>query len=144
MTLTLSLAYYHRRWKLRIGGANAFLDAAFFCQYLASKILGSLIGLSKGRARIPRSTCSLGRASKDFRAQWDGDIEDELIKNLAEDMDSNFTWKDRVTWLCFASGAILLLILKTARRRLISKERPCRIRWRIERVLTLRQREGQP
>ncbi len=27
------------------------------------------------------------------------------------DMDSNFTWVDRVTWLCFAGGAIVVLIL---------------------------------
>jgi len=43
--------------------------------------------------------------------RWDGYIEEELIKNLTEDVDSNFTWRDRVTWLYFTSGAILLLIL---------------------------------
>lgn len=42
---------------------------------------------------------------------WEGDTENELIENLAEDMAFNFNWKDRVTWLCFVSGAILLLIL---------------------------------
>ena len=42
--------------------------------------------------------------------RWDGYIE-ELIKNLTGDVDSNFTWKDRVTWLYFTGGGILLLIL---------------------------------
>jgi hypothetical protein len=42
--------------------------------------------------------------------RWDGDIEDEVLKEFIAD-DSNVTWKDRVTWLCFAGAAILLLIL---------------------------------
>jgi len=43
--------------------------------------------------------------------RWDGDIEDEVLKEFIADVESNVTWKDRVTWLCFASGAILLLLL---------------------------------
>ena len=43
--------------------------------------------------------------------RWDGDIEDEVLKEFIADFDSNVTWKDRVTWLCFAGAAILLLIL---------------------------------
>jgi len=43
--------------------------------------------------------------------RWDGDIEDELLKEFITEVDSNVTWKDRVTWLCFAGAATLLLII---------------------------------
>ncbi len=43
--------------------------------------------------------------------RWDGDIEDEVLKEFIAEVDSIVTWKDRVTWLCFAGAAILLLIL---------------------------------
>jgi hypothetical protein len=42
--------------------------------------------------------------------RWDGDSEDEVLKEFIAEMDSNITWKDRITWLCFAGAAILLLI----------------------------------
>jgi len=120
------------------------LTLPFFVNILRARYLGHSLAYPTVALGFLGALVLWAEHRKISGPQWGGDIEDELIKNLAEDMDSNFTWKDRVTWLCFASGAILLLILKTARRRLISKERPCRIRWRIERVLTLRQREGQP
>jgi hypothetical protein len=41
----------------------------------------------------------------------DGDIEDEVLKEFIAEVDSNVTWKDRVSWFCFAGAAILLLIL---------------------------------
>ena len=43
--------------------------------------------------------------------RWDGDIEDEVLKEFIADVDSNGTWKDRVTLLCFVGAAIVLLIL---------------------------------
>jgi len=38
---------------------------------------------------------------------WEDPIDREL-RDLMEDIDSNITWKDRVTWLCFAAAAIML------------------------------------
>ena len=43
--------------------------------------------------------------------RWDGEIEDEVLREFIAQVDSNVTWKDRVTWLCFAGSVILLLIL---------------------------------
>jgi hypothetical protein len=111
MTLTLSLAYYHRRWKLGVGGAMLSLILPFFVNILWARFLGHSL-VYPTVALVFLGALVLWAAHRKISGpQWDGDVEDELIKNLAEDMNSNFTWKDRVTWLCFASGAILLLIL---------------------------------
>ena len=42
--------------------------------------------------------------------RWEDPLDKELL-SMMEESDSNFTWVDRVTWLCFAGGAIVLLIL---------------------------------
>jgi len=42
--------------------------------------------------------------------QWEDPMDKELL-SMMEESDSNFTWVDRVTWFCFAGGAIVLLIL---------------------------------
>jgi len=110
-TLTRSLAYYHRRWKLGVGGAILFSMLPFFVNVLWARFsdrsliypmvalgfLGILI-----LATIHRKVSG---------PRWDGDIEDEVLKEFIADVESNVTWKDRVTWLCFAGAAILLLIL---------------------------------
>jgi len=43
--------------------------------------------------------------------QPDDGIEEALIRSLVQEMDSKFTWVDRVTWICIAVSAIILLVL---------------------------------
>jgi hypothetical protein len=111
MTLTLSLAYYHRRCRLGVGGATLSLILPFFVNILWAKYLGhSLVYPTAALVTLGALVLCAGHR-KISGPHWEGDTENELIENLAEDMACNFNWKDRVTWLCFVSGAILLLIL---------------------------------
>jgi hypothetical protein len=41
----------------------------------------------------------------------DDEIEEALIRNLIQEMDSKLTWVDTVTWICLAIGLIVLLVL---------------------------------
>lgn len=110
-TLTLSIAYYHRRWKLGVCGAILFFLLPFFVNILWARFSGrSLIypTIAIGFVGI-LILATIHRKISGLR--WDGDIEDEVLKAFIADVDSNVTWKDRVTWLCFACAAILLLIL---------------------------------
>jgi hypothetical protein len=110
-TLTLSLAYYHRRWKLGVGGAMLFSILPFFVNILWARFSGrSLIYpmIALGFLGI-LILATIHR--KISGPRWDGDIEEEVFKEFITHVDSNVTWKDRVTWLCFAGAAILLLIL---------------------------------
>lgn len=45
------------------------------------------------------------------RPQPDDDNEEAQIRNFIEEMDSNLTWVDRVTWLCFTVGRVMLFTL---------------------------------
>jgi hypothetical protein len=109
--LALSVAYYHRRWKLAVGGSvlslalpyvgnvlwARFSDRSLIYPTIAIGLLGVFL------LRVVHQKISGPR--------WEDNIEEQLIKDLIEDVDSTFTWKDRVTWLCFAGGVILLLVL---------------------------------
>jgi hypothetical protein len=110
-TLTLSLAYYHRRWKLGVGGAMLFSILPFSVNVLWARfshrsLVYPMVGLGFLGILI---LATIHRNISEPR--WDGDIEDRVRKELIADVDSNVTWKDRVTWLCFACAAILSLIL---------------------------------
>jgi hypothetical protein len=110
-TLTLSLAHYHRRWKLGVGGTMLFSILPFFVNILWARfstrsLIYPMIALGFLGILV---LATIHR--KISGPRWDGDIEDEALKEFIVDVDSNVTWKDRVTWLCFAGAAILLLIL---------------------------------
>jgi serine/threonine protein kinase len=46
-----------------------------------------------------------------LKSQADDAIEEELLRTFIEEMDANFTWVDRVTWLCFTVGTVTLFVL---------------------------------
>ena len=110
VALTLSVAYYHKRWTLGIGGAALFLILPLLTNLLWVRVFGqSLI--------YPTIVVALlgifGLQAIHWRIsgpQWEDPMDAEL-RNLMEHSDANITWKDRVTWLCFAVAAIVLLIL---------------------------------
>jgi hypothetical protein len=110
IALTLSVAYYHKRWMLGIGGAALFLILPLVISMLWIKISGrslrypmivvGLLGIF-GLQAVHRMISG---------PRWEDPLDKELL-SMMEESDSNFTWVDRVTWLCFAGGAIVLLIL---------------------------------
>jgi len=110
IALTLSVAYYHKRWMLGIGGAALFLILPLIINMFWTRISGrslmyptivvGLLGIF-GLQAIHRMISG---------PQWEDPMDKELL-SMMEESDSNFTWVDRVTWFCFAGGAIVLLIL---------------------------------
>ena len=110
-TLTLSLAYYHRRWKLGMDGAILFAILPFLVNILWARFSDRSLVYPMIALGLLGIFGLWAEHRKISGPQWDGDIEDEVLKEWIEDVDSEFTWKDRVTWLCFTGGAILLLIL---------------------------------
>jgi len=110
-TLTLSLSYYHRRWKLGLWGAVLSVLLPYAVNLAWIKISGSSL-IYPTVALVVLGGITIGMIhSKVSGPQADGVIEEELIRNFIQEMDSNFTWVDRVTWLCFAVGAVMLLVL---------------------------------
>ncbi len=110
IALTLSVAYYHKRWMVGIAGAALFLMLPLVINLLWVRISGwSLLypTIAVGLLGIFGLQAIHRRMSG---PRW-VDPMDEELRNLIADVDSNFTWMDRVTWLCFAGGAIALLIL---------------------------------
>jgi hypothetical protein len=110
-TLTLSLAYYDRRWKLGVGGAILFSILPFFVNVLWARFSDRSLIYPMAALGFLGILILATIHRKVSGPRWDGDIEDELLKEFIADVDSNVTWKDRVTWLCLAGAAILLLIL---------------------------------
>ena len=43
--------------------------------------------------------------------QYEDDVEEQVIRQMIEEMASKITWVDRVTWLCFAVALALLFVL---------------------------------
>jgi hypothetical protein len=108
--LVLSVAYYHRRWKLGICGAAASLILLYSLNFLWIRLSGrSLIypTVALGLTGIFTMHFIHRRLSG---PRW-VDVLDEEIRSLMERADSNMTWKDRVTWLCLAVALIMLIIL---------------------------------
>jgi hypothetical protein len=107
VALTLSVAYYHKRWMLGIGGATLFLILPVVTNLFWVRISGrsliyptivlGLLGILSLRAIHRRIS----------GPQWVDPLDEEL-RNMMED---NFTCVHRVTWICFAAGAIVLLML---------------------------------
>jgi hypothetical protein len=110
-TLTLLLAYYHRRWKLGAGGALLFLILPFFVNILWARFSGRSLIYPMAALGFLGAFVLWAAHRKSSGPRWDGGIEDEVFKEFIADVDSNVSWKDRVTWLCFAGAAIPLLIL---------------------------------
>lgn len=111
MTLTLSIAYYHRRWKLGVGGAMLSLILPFLVNVLWARFSGRSLVYPMVALGFLGTLILATIHRKISGPRWDGDIEDEVLKEFIAEVESNVTWKDRVTWLCFAGAAILLLIL---------------------------------
>jgi len=108
--LIVSVAYYHGCWKLGIYGAILSLAGPWSLNLLWIRLSGrSLIypTIALGLLGIVSVHLIHRRLSG---PRW-VDVEDEEIRRLMEHMDSNFTWVDRVTWLCLTSAVIILLIL---------------------------------
>jgi len=108
--LTLSVAYYHKHWKLGIGGAALFLILPFVTNLLWVRISGrSLIYPTIALGLL--GVFGLQAIHRRISGPHWVDPMDEELRQMIEDKDPNFTWVDRVTWLCFVGGAIVLLIL---------------------------------
>jgi hypothetical protein len=110
-TLTLSLAYYHRRWKLGVAGALLFLVLPFVVNIFWTRFSGRSLIYPTMTLLVIGSVALSVEHRKISGPRWDVNVEDELIHVLVSEIDSSLTWKVRVTGLCFAVGAILLLIL---------------------------------
>jgi hypothetical protein len=110
MTLTVSLAYYHRRWKLGVVGALLSLILPFAVNVLWARFSGRSL-LYPIAALGLAGTIVLWKIHREMSGpRWDGDIDDEMLEKVLAEMDSDITWKQRVTWICFISAAILVLI----------------------------------
>jgi hypothetical protein len=111
MTLALSIAYYHRRWRLGLFGAVLSLLLPYFVNILWARFS------SRSLLYPTVAVASFGLFSliaihrRISGPQLEDEIEAELVKQFIEDVDSNLMWKDRVIWICFACGSALLLIL---------------------------------
>lgn len=109
--LTIPLAYYHRRWRLGFLGAVLSLLLPYFvnrlwinfsCRSLLYPVVTLVILGGVTVEMIHRKISG---------PQADDAIEEELIRTFIEEMDANFTWVDRVTWLCFTVGTVTLFVL---------------------------------
>jgi hypothetical protein len=110
-TLTLSLAHYHRRWKLGICGAIFSAILPFFvnmswARFSDRSLIYPMVGLGFLGIIVLHEI-----HRKLSGPQWDGEIEDEVLEEFIGHVDCNVTWKDRATWLCFAGSMILLFVL---------------------------------
>jgi hypothetical protein len=86
MTLTLSLAYYRRRWRLGVGGATLSLILPFFVNILWAKYLGHSLVYPTAALVLLGALVFWAGHRKISGPHWEGDIENELIENLAEGM----------------------------------------------------------
>src|ERR1700745_1029652 len=109
--LTMFIAYYHGRWKLGIRGGALSLALSFFVNIMWARFSTRSLIYPMMLLASPMGIFPWLEHRKISGRRWDGEIEEELIKNFVGDVDCNLTWKDRVTYLCFISCAILLLIL---------------------------------
>jgi hypothetical protein len=110
-SLTLLMAYYQKRWKLGFFGAVLSLSLPYCVNLVWIKLSGrSLIYAAAALVIIGGVTVELIHR-KISGPQPDDNIEEEQIKNFIEEMDSNFTWVDRVTWLFITVGVVMLFVL---------------------------------
>ena len=92
-----------------VGGAALFLILPLVANLLYQN-LWSLSDVSDDCGGPARNMRPSGHTSKVSGPPWEDPWDEELRHHMV-DIDSNFTWVDRVTWLCFAGGAIIVLIL---------------------------------
>lgn len=111
VVFTLLLAHYHRRWKLGVGGAILFSILPLFVNILWARLLDLSLIYPMITLGFLGTLVLDGIHRRISGPRWDGGIEDEILKEFIADVEPNVTWQDRVTWLCFAGAAILLLIL---------------------------------
>jgi hypothetical protein len=108
---TLFVAYYHSRWNVGALGAALTLILPYSVNLLWVRFTGrsliypvvalflfGVVSLWAIHRRIPGP-------------QWKDDPEDAVIQQMMEEFEFNTTWVDRVTWLCFAIAALLLLVI---------------------------------
>jgi hypothetical protein len=108
--LTLSLAYYHKRWMLGIGGAVLFIILPLVTNLLWARVSGRSL-IYPTIALLLMGIFGLQAIHRKISGPKCVDPFDEELRRMVEDTASNFTWMDRVSWLCLAGGAIVLLIL---------------------------------
>ena len=108
IALILLIAYYHKRWMLGIGGAALFLILPLVTNLLWVKISGRSLIYPMVVLGLLGILALQAIHRKISGPQWVDPMDEELRK-MMEDKDPNFTWVDRITWLCFAGGVILLL-----------------------------------
>ena len=94
MTLTLTLACCHRRWRLVVGGATLSLILPFFVNILWAKYLGHSLVYPMATLVFLGALVLRAGHGKTSGPHWERGIENELVENLAEDRAFNFTWKD--------------------------------------------------
>ena len=115
MALALSVAYYHKRWMLGVGGAALFLILPFVTNLSCVRISGRSLIYPTIVVGLLGVCCLRETHRKISGTRWEDPLDEEL-RHLMADLDSKLlgwieSWVDRVTWLCFAGGAIILLIL---------------------------------
>ncbi len=110
-SLTLLVAYYHRRWKLGFFGAVLSLCLPYFVNLVWMKLSGRSLIYAVATLVILGGVTVEVIHRKISGPQPDDDIEEEQIRNFIGEMDANFTWVDRVTWLCITVGVVMLFVL---------------------------------
>jgi hypothetical protein len=113
MALILSVAYYHKRQSLGICGAILALMLPYTVNLLWIRLSGRSL-IYPAIALVLLGVFSVHQIHRRLSGpQWvDNDDEEiRIMMGEMEEIDSNFTWMDRVTWLCFAGAVIVLLIL---------------------------------
>ena len=117
--LTMSLAYYHERWRL---GLLAVIFSALV-PYLVNLLW---IKFSDRPLIYPTvALVFLGGVTVEMvhrkisGPQADDAAMDEAIRNFIQETDSNLTWTDRVMWLCFVASAAVgpVTAMKRSRNR---------------------------
>jgi hypothetical protein len=111
VSLALLVAYYHARWILGFFGAVLFL----FLPYAVNFVW---IALSRRSLIYPVATLVIAGPvivqvihRRISGPQYEDDVEEQVIRQMIEEMASKITWVDRVTWLCFAVALALLFVL---------------------------------
>jgi hypothetical protein len=106
----LSVAYYHGRWRLGICGAALSLMLPYSLDLLWIRLSGRSLIYPMIVLGLLGTYCVHVIHRKLSGPMW-VDVYDEELRSLMENVDSNITWVERVTWLCFVAAAILLIIL---------------------------------
>jgi hypothetical protein len=111
MTLALSIAYYHRRWRLGLFGAVLSLVLPYFVNILWARFSSRSLLYPTVAVSLFGLFTLLAIHRRISGPQLEDDIEEEVIKKFIEDVDSSLTWQDKVIWICFACGSALFLVL---------------------------------